>query len=692
MIPDTLLQEIQNAHPGYVTHWVYIEHGSPTMVVCRYDILNAKQKKEKFFHQWHFQNGTWIKGVLPGLLPLYGLNTLHYKSPFDALLIFEGEKCASATHQLGWPAVTNALGGASVSSTDFSSVRTFKSFIILRDNDQTGIDFTRKVTAQILRVVADADIYVTNLTPNIPKGDVIDWMQNYPLHGHAWNGLSALSETQIACVQTGLYSEISQTKVRVQDCPLVKFKPEHMLFTGDPQHFEEFLLPVPAFPLDCLAEPIKEYCNIRAQQTCLPPDFAATTFIGVISGLIGRSYQLEMRPGHDWLEAANLWGLLIGNPASLKSPTIRAVSKLLLAPLDAKAKKDYEEAVKAYTAKKRAAKEAKDDFDDHEPIRSRFHTDDPTVASLKKLFSCNPRGILLRNDEASGQFKKFEQNGCEGDRAFLLSSWSGKETFHEDRITRESLLDLNLCLSWLGGIQPTVLKHYLAQATNASAGGDGLMQRFQLVTYPDIDLEFKDVEVTLPTVLQDTLSQIAKDLDAICRDTHELRFNTEAQQAFVRWYIDHQNQTRSHELEYWQSHLGKIPKLVGSLCIQLHLVDRVLKVDEASNDEIPLSVLQRALTLTQYYIAHAQRAYGSIESSTLTDARKVLRMIKSGKLKSHFKASDIYRNCSCALREPEKTYAALELLREYNIVAPEKQQIGIGRHGTDWIIHPILQH
>jgi hypothetical protein len=44
MIPNTLLQEIQNAHPGYVTHWVYLEHGSPTMVVSRYDTLNAKQK------------------------------------------------------------------------------------------------------------------------------------------------------------------------------------------------------------------------------------------------------------------------------------------------------------------------------------------------------------------------------------------------------------------------------------------------------------------------------------------------------------------------------------------------------------------------------------------------------------------------------------------------------------------------
>lgn len=37
MIPDSILQEIKQAHPGYVTHWVYYEHGTPTMIVARYN-------------------------------------------------------------------------------------------------------------------------------------------------------------------------------------------------------------------------------------------------------------------------------------------------------------------------------------------------------------------------------------------------------------------------------------------------------------------------------------------------------------------------------------------------------------------------------------------------------------------------------------------------------------------------------
>lgn len=74
----------------------------------------------------------------------------------------------------------------------------------------------------------------------------------------------------------------------------------------------------------------------------------ATAFFAT-SGLIGKSYQLEMRPGHDWIESANLWGLVIGNPASLKSPTIptiKSVSNLCLKPLDANAKLVFDSAMR----------------------------------------------------------------------------------------------------------------------------------------------------------------------------------------------------------------------------------------------------------------------------------------------------------------------------------------------------------
>lgn len=198
------------------------------------------------------------------------------------------------------------------------------------------------------------------------------------------------------------------------------------------------------------------------------------------------------------------------------------------------------------------------------------------------------------------------------------------------------------------------------------------MQRFQLISYPDITQEFKDVEVLIPQELKNEIKQLAIDLDSICFGKTILHFDAIAQKAFVEWYVAHQNKTRAEEAEHWQSHLGKVPKLVGSLCIQLHLLENIKSNLPAV--EISLSSLKKALLLADYYIEHARRAYGSIESRVLEDARKIFKMIRSGKIKSRFKASDIYRNCSCSLSESDRTKAALDLLNDHNIVAMEKQK------------------
>ena len=58
------------------------------------------------------------------------------------------------------------------------------------------------------------------------------------------------------------------------------------------------------------------------------------------------------------------------------------------------------------------------------------------------------------------------------------------ESFDTDRIGRGSIFIPNLCVSLFGGIQPDKLIAYLEQAAHALAN-DGMLQRFQLLVYPD---------------------------------------------------------------------------------------------------------------------------------------------------------------------------------------------------------------
>lgn len=688
MISESLLKEIRMARPGYTHHWLYFEHGYPTMITARYNTFLDKNRSEKEFRQWHKHNDKWHEGVFEGLLPLYGLDSLHHESPFNALLILEGEACASLPHQLSWPSVTNCLGGNSVNRSDFSPLKIYKRFILLPDNDQTGIDFTRKTAAKLIELVPEVEIFVCHLIKDLPGGDLIDWVKTYPLSGHNWDGFKQLSNNQLDCVKTALYSAITKEQIPLEECSITKFKHEYLLFEGDPEPIEEKLLPVPCFPLHTLSEPIAEYTSLWAKQVDLPPDFMATSFLGIISGLIGKSGTLKPQRQSDWVVAANLFGVLLGMPSAKKSPALNKVYQLILAPLNQKAKKEYEEELSVYKSQKQEAKKNGEDFTTPEPIRRRFDTSDFTTPALKELLSSNPRGIIIRSDELAGVLKKLNAKGNESDRTLLLSGWSGDEIHHEDRITRKSNQDIHLTISWIGTIQPGVIRPYLAQALSDGEGNDGLMQRFQLITYPDTPTTYQENSVEISDELKEKIKEISVKLDNRCKTPSLFCFDQEAQILFDKWYYTNENLLRSETKEYWQAHLGKTPKLVCALAIQLHLLSEIDK-DQVSN-QISLKTLENSIELTKYYLAHAERVYNSIETAVMADARKIFSMIKAKKLGKKFKPCDIYRNQSGPLKDPERVSKALEVLKEYNIIALESYRPSTGRPGKTWIVHPKL--
>jgi len=93
--------------------------------------------------------------------------------PLDCpILICEGEKCADALWQAGFPATTRA-GGSSNWEVELGQYFTNREVIILPDNDDAGRLFARKVGDSLLNI--SPSVKVCEL-PNLPnKGDVVDW-------------------------------------------------------------------------------------------------------------------------------------------------------------------------------------------------------------------------------------------------------------------------------------------------------------------------------------------------------------------------------------------------------------------------------------------------------------------------------------------------------------------------------------
>ncbi len=91
------------------------------------------------------------------------------------VFIPEGEKCALSVTELGLCATT-ALDGAGKWPEELTPYFNGKAIIILTDNDEPGFNHG-KLVAWKLRDVAK-NIKKINLMPNLPKGDVTDWIES----------------------------------------------------------------------------------------------------------------------------------------------------------------------------------------------------------------------------------------------------------------------------------------------------------------------------------------------------------------------------------------------------------------------------------------------------------------------------------------------------------------------------------
>lgn len=683
MLNTVGFEKIKSCCPGYTYDWIYPEHGRPVLLVARYDFNG-----EKTYRQFHWQNNEWKEGMPQPPYPLFGLETLKHISPFGGPIICEGEKCAKVLQQLGWPSLAMVLGSSNVSSSDLTPLRHFERILILRDNDKAGIEFCRKLAVELQRVRPDVDILICNLSPDVPGGDLVDWIQQKPLFGQSWNGFIDLTSEQSAHVEKCLSAEINQLSKPIEECPEIGFNPILCLFEGAPRPFHSSLHPVPPFPVEVFPIEVSRYLQICARQFCLPPDFAGTVFLALTAGVIGRSILLDMRPGQDWIETTNLWAVLVGNPSSKKSPIYRRISRLM-AELEKIAATEHHRATEDFRRRKKAAKDNKVDFDENEPLMRRYTTDDCTTPKLRELMGGNPRGLILHNDELKGQLEKLEKPGNEGDRSFIMQCWSGMEFYNEDRMTRLGGYKIPLTLTWIGCIPPTALAIYLRQAQSYGSGADGFMQRFQMVTFPDINQPYEICKETIPTELEAKLQKFFVEMDeaALGSPSQVLHFDKTAQTHFDGWQIPLENDCRSgNHPTYWESHLGKQSKLLAALCIMLH---RLFKVSSGlSYKEISTATLQGAMALRSYYQEHAQRCYDSIESLEVTDARKILELIRKKRLPMRFKSQDIYRQGLGGLKDPQRVKTALELLRDANWLALEKIQGHTGKPCEFWVVHP----
>jgi len=494
---------------------------------------------------------------------------------------------------------------------------------------------------------------------------------------------------------------------------------------GGPQPLVDELRPVPDFDPLVLPAALRPWVQDIADRIQCPPEFAAVAAVIALGTVIGRRCTIMPKQRDDWRVVPNLWGAILGQPGILKSPAADEA----LAPLrrlQAEAWKRYDLDLKQADfddeitrARRKAHKTAlekavaRNDDEAIERLRDearglepkepatprRFYVNDATTEKLQEVLAANPTGVLLLRDELLGWFRSLDREGHEDARAFYLECWSGLGAFTVDRIGRGTVRVDSTCLSIFGTAQPGPFARYIADAIKGESGADGLAQRFQLVVYPDVSGEWRNVDRWPDTPARQrawgVFSALAE-TDLALPDAEGLpfvHFDGAAQEVFDDWRGRLERRLRAgDEHPALLGHLAKYRSLVPSLALIHHLADRAQSGEANMLKSVGADALQAALGWVRYLESHARRIYGMALAEDATAARLIAGKLQTGAIADNFTARDIYNRQWAGLTDREGVETGLQLLEELGWVRTETPPPGArgGRPTVHYRVNPVV--
>ncbi len=385
----------------------------------------------------------------------------------------------------------------------------------------------------------------------------------------------------------------------------------------------------PPFPLEVLPDWIANQCREIAYAFQVPEDLPAMLALGSLSTILAGHVKVNLT-GSAWIEHVNLYLVSALLPGSGKSPVFKVMTKPVIAvekESRAAAKtllNDYERersinedrkkhfrtiAVKAEGDDRGTAITeiiAIDDMLDRQVRPSAGHlvSEDITPEALVEELAANGGRMALLSSEG-GVFDmmagQYVDKGKATNLAVYLQGWSAdsvrrKRTKGEAIVIDEALL--TVCVT----TQPGVVE---ALGANRELVTRGVPVRFMfsvppsLVGYRDRRRVLEDIDSTINATYQETMTQIG--LAALCTEhTLMLRTTAAAGDRFLEWDQIREDQQRpGGTLAARAEWAAKLRATVLRCCGILHTADRT------EGDLIDIDVVERAIVLADYWMAHA---------------------------------------------------------------------------------------
>jgi len=160
-----------------------------------------------------------------------------------------------------------------------------------------------------------------------------------------------------------------------------------------------------------------------------------------------------------------------------------------------------------------------------------------------------------------------------------------------------------------------------------------------------------------------------------------LHFNSTAQLAFNKWYLQNENMLVNGKLDAArQSHFAKYRSLIPALALLFHLLD-------THEGPVCEDCLRRSVLFAQYLMQHANRIYSSISGHDHTAIRLLAERLLDHRLSSPFTLRSLVHKGWTGLTSKEQAQAAVDALSEYGWLTETEIRSG-GRPTVKYFLNP----
>jgi putative DNA primase/helicase len=295
----------------------------------------------------------------------------------------------------------------------------------------------------------------------------------------------------------------------------------------------------------------------------------------------------------------------------------------------------------------------------------------------------NPNGLGLVLDELAPTFRKISVEREDGDdlREILIKSWSRLTPHLYESEAQGDVFIPRACLAVVGSIQPGPFSEFIASAV--AAGDDGLVQRNSMMVWPD-PVRLPRPEGKPNTGARERADEVFRALigmDPLATGAVQgefdkvphLEFVPEAQKIFEAW--EDINITKAQdEGGALGTHLDKYKTLTCGLAMLRELTDWASAPLSPPEHGIPwphrkalagvgVGATKAAVELTDFFEAHARRAYGLSDASAVA-ARALATKVRDGEVTDRMTLRKIQRKKWPGLRLAHEVRDAVEMLQD----------------------------